>query len=136
MAILINFVTKLYTIRKMNQVHSINVYTIQHLNHRELIQEEKFSLSLGSIFGKPFTLTFALLFSLANRTLRLTIFCPLQLTLLSVIIPWMFISRNKKMKRVFLNEYISPTNEKLEKLVSKLKQIFSNEIVPGDKFQA
>ncbi len=68
-AILTNFVKKLYTIqikRKMNQIH---VYTIQHLNHRELIQEEKFSLTLGSIFGIPFTLTFALLFSLANRTL-------------------------------------------------------------------
>ena len=70
--------------------------------------EEKFSVSLNSVMGLPIWFILSVVFSYSNRNQRLLFFFPLQLMILSVIIPSIMISHNERMKRTFYLNFIEP----------------------------
>jgi len=69
--------------------------------------KDPFILPLGPVIGFPSMIVFAILSSFADRKWRLLVFCPSQSFIMIVILPIYIISRNDKMKKEFLINWIN-----------------------------
>ena len=75
---------------------------------------DDFSLPLGPVVAIPLMVVAAILSSYAERKWRLLIFCPLQPTIMSILLPLYVISGNQKMKKDFVDGWINLKMDLLE----------------------
>jgi len=123
-SLIINFIIELYqcwTLKKMTQAQHIIVYSIQQDSTAIETNKRVFSFPGSSTIEIPLTCLISILFSFGNRKLRLTIFCPLQLMLMSIVVPWLIIIRNKKVRTFFMTNWINPAKNKIRNYASQLK---------------
>ena len=82
---------------------------------------DDFSLPLGPVVAIPLMVVVAILSSYAERKWRLLIFCPLQPTIMSILLPLYVISGNEKMKKDFVDGWINLKMDLLEKISACFK---------------
>ena len=126
-AVIINTITKLYTVHLKRELNTeIQVFTVEQQNFLYSPKTEKISLQLNFVIGIPLTIMFAVFSSIATRRMRLLFFYPLQMTLLSVVLPLLIISRNKKLKK-----NIEKKITDLRRFAFKIcKRFFSSKVTP------
>jgi len=93
-------------------------------------QEEKFSFSLGSVIGFPVVVLLTFLTSFATRHLRLLLCFPLQLSLITFVLPCFIIHNNSKIKKLALNKVLI-IQETLEFKLRELTRLRSNRVAPN-----
>ena len=79
--------------------NSVQIFVIfGNKNQTVLNQEEKFSFSVSSMVGFPSLLLFTIIASLPNRSDRLMFYCPMQIFVLTTVLPLYIILTNHKVK--------------------------------------
>ena len=106
-AIAVNFATKVYAEKLVrNLSESSKIFTISW-PEKEVARigrkADRFSFSLNAVIFLPLVILFAVVSSVASRSVKLLIFYPLQMTLMAVALPYFIILKNPKMKKVLLN---------------------------------
>jgi hypothetical protein len=92
--------------------------------------EEKFSVSLNALICLPILVFFSIIFSYSNRDQRLLFYFPLQIMMLSVIIPSIIITQNEKMKRTLYLNHIKPRLTSLVDALNRFKNRRSSRVCP------
>ena len=110
-AIAVNFATKVYAEKLVrNLSESSKIFTISwpvkeaaRIGSRIKRKADRFSFSLNAVIFLPLVILFAVVSSVASRSVKLLIFYPLQMSLMAVALPYFIILKNPKMKKVLLN---------------------------------
>jgi hypothetical protein len=89
-------------------------------------------LSLDAVIGIPLMILFTVASSIASRQLRLLILFPFQMTVMSVVLPLIIISRNEKMKKqIFEDNFLNISYQDfLAVIISTCKKIQSRRVSP------
>lgn len=90
--------------------------------------EEKFSVSLNALICLPILVFFSIIFSYSNRDQRLLFYFPLQIMMLSVIIPSIIVTQNEKMKRTLYLNHIKPRLASLVDALNRFKNRRSSRV--------
>jgi hypothetical protein len=106
-ATVVNAIAKIYSdFTKENIDRQVNVFTIY--GSMQFNSEGKVILSLELTIGIAWLIIFTVFSSFADRTARLTIFFPLQIMLLGLLVPLIVIKRNIKIINFMKQNYIKP----------------------------
>lgn len=92
-------------------------------------QEEKFPFPLGPVVGFPALVLMTFLTSFASRDLRLLLFSPIQIALITFALPCFIVRNNSKIKRRAFR-LISDIKESLMTQWHRFKKLISSKVVP------
>ena len=108
-AVVVNLATKVYAEKLIkNLSESSKIFTISwpenevsRIGNRLKRKADRFSFSLNAVIFLPLVILFAVVSSVASRSVKLLIFYPLQMTLMAVALPAFIIQKNPKMSKIF-----------------------------------
>ena len=104
-ALIVNIAMKIYTDQlHQHMANSDSVFVIfGGKTDTTIKQEEKFSFPLGSVIGFPVLVLLTFLTSFASRHLRLLLFSPIQMSLITFVVPCLIVRNNSKIKQRAFN---------------------------------
>ena len=107
---IVNIIVKAYSFwinRYLDKLPFFTVGSVQKM-------EDKFSISLCSLIGITAICLFGIFSSFSEREMRLKFFFPLQVMVLSIIMQFLIIINNEKIKHFCILKFIKPWEEKFQ----------------------
>ena len=131
LALLNNIALKIYSdllYRRMSKSHSI--FVVFGGNTEDAFrQEENFSFSLSSVVVYPIIILLTIWTSYGSRHIRLLLFFPIQIFLISIVLPCCIIINNSKIKKQASNQ-VFKMFETLEYYWRSYKKLRSTQVSP------
>ena len=136
LAFAINLLTTIYSYRINRQMEqSPSVFILFGTPSRNNTTHfDKFSFSLGFVIFIPFLSILSFFTKIFIRKYRILIFCPLQIVLLNVAMPIVYIYKKPKIKKKLYEENLYPIICKLKSMLSIINKPFSRKVIPVENF--
>ena len=132
LALLVNAVTRFYSYKINQQMEGESLVFVVFGNPRNkaLQHEDTFMFSSGFVLVIPLIISFSILNSFSTRHLRLTFFCPFQITCFSLVLPFVFILNNRKMKKSLWMRYFDHIARQNSCMLNSLQKQSSSRVAP------